>query len=159
MCGVFHIVFGATGSTRKRKSLCLILVVLFDMQRIPLCKDIPPEPSRASNQFAISRVLVKVILLARLERVYFHNFEYCDAFQVFPVFKNTIFWFLLKPLLPTPKNESIIINQKWNFRSYTMLDRKTRGRERNCWFEDMPSRPDAIPLSTATSHSFFLYDV
>jgi hypothetical protein len=101
MCGVFHIVFGATGSTRKRKSLCLILVVLFDMQRAFRCvKIFPPEPSRASNQFAISRVLVKVILLARLERVYFHNFEYCDAFQVFPVFKNTIFWFLLKPSNP-----------------------------------------------------------
>lgn len=159
MCGVFHIVFGATGSTRKRKSLCLILVVLFDMQRAFRCVKIFPLNHHVRRISLLFHELVKVILLARLERVYFHNFEYCDAFQVFPVFKNTIFWFLLKPLLPTPKNESIIINQKWNFRSYTMLDRKTRGRERNCWFEDMPSRPDAIPLSTATSHSFFLYDV
>lgn len=87
MCGVFHIVFGATGSTRKRKSLCLILVVLFDMQRAFRCVKIFPLNHHVRRISLLFHELVKIILLARLERVYFHNFEYCDAFQVFPVFK------------------------------------------------------------------------
>lgn len=159
MCGVFHIVFGATGSTRKRKSLCLILVVLFDMQRAFRCVKIFPLNHHVRRISLLFHELVKVILLPSSGKSLFSQFRVLWCFPGFSCFQKYNFLVSFKTLLPTPKNESIIINQKWNFRSYTMLDRKTRGRERNCWFEDMPSRPDAIPLSTATSHSFFLYDV
>lgn len=162
MCGFlyFHIVFWCYRFyPEKEKFVSNFGCFIWHAASIPLCKDIPPWTITCVESVCYFTSWLRLYSTSASGKSYIFTISsilWC--FPGFFCFQKYNFLVSFKTLLPTPKNESIIINQKWNF-SFVYYPRQenTRSREKGelCWFEDMPSRPDAIPLSTATSHSFF----
>lgn len=162
MCGFlyFHIVFWCYRFyPEKEKFVSNFGCFIWHAASIPLCKDIPPWTITCVESVCYFTSWLRLYSTSASGKSYIFTISsilWC--FPGFFCFQKYNFLVSFKTLLPTPKNESIIINQKWNFSFvYYARQENTRSREKGelCWFEDMPSRPDAIPLSTATSHSFF----
>lgn len=119
----------ATGSTRKKKNFSNFMFIFFDVHR---------APHSAVKIFPLLYITcVEYMLVSIITKKSGKSFsiEFSDVFQVWLVkFKTNS-----PPTQHT--NESIIINQNWYFvwLAFSFLTFETSQ------FEDMPSRPDAIP--------------